>query len=258
MVAASVAAAIAIAPPSGATGVTSHLDAGQRWMLASAGEQSPSGRFQLFLYPDGGGIELDEVVHGTQAIAWKITPGNINRTCRHGYLAMQTNGNLVDYCRAGDPLWATNTAGTGHHNSFQLLNDGNMVVRTEAGRTVWSAGSTRPMLTTSEELTPGQRLRTKLYLNHQWVSLTMARGGNVVLTYGARVAWSSGTHTPGSRLVLHRGGNLVVVGPRGHTLWSSHTAGAGARTLLNVFDDGTVAEARITGNGGGIRWSRSG
>jgi hypothetical protein len=41
-------------------------------------------------------------------------------------------------------------------------------------------------------------------------------------------------------------------------LWSSHTVGAGAGALLNVFDEGEVAEARITGGGGGIRWSRSG
>lgn len=254
----SLAAATLAASPSAATGLTSQLDAGHRWMLASAGEQSPSGRFELFLYPDGGGIELDEVVHTNQAIAWKIQPGDINRNCRRGYLAMQTNGNLVDYCRPGDPLWSTHTAGTGHHNSFELLNNGNMVVRTAAGRTVWSAGSTRPMLLTGEQLTPGQRLRTKEYLNHRWVSLTMERGGNVVLTYGARVAWTSGTHNAGSRLMLLRDGNLVVEGPHGHTLWSSHTVGAGAGTLLNVFDEGEVAVARITGGGGGIRWSRSG
>ena len=88
--AASVAGATLAASPSAAAGVTSQLDAGHRWMLASAGEQSPSGRFQLFLYPDGGGIELDEVVHTNQAIALEIQPGDINRNCRRGYLAMQT------------------------------------------------------------------------------------------------------------------------------------------------------------------------
>ncbi len=171
---------------------------------------------------------------------------------------MQTSGNLVDYCRAGVPLWSTHTAGTGHHNYFELLNSGDMVVRTASGRTVWSAGSARPMLLTGERLAPGQRLRTKQYINHRYVSLTMEHSGNLVLTYGSRVAWRSGTHNAGSDLELLHDGNLVIVGPHGHTLWATHTAGGGAGTLLNVFDEGEVAQARVTGGSGRIRWSRSG
>ncbi len=233
-------------------------------MLASAGEASPSNRYQLFLYTDGG-MELDEVVHlasdprgsESQFMAWNGVPQNVNRNCGRGYLAMRTNGSLVMYCRTGDPIWSTHTTGTGHRNYFQILDNGNLVVRTAAGRTVWSSGSTAPMITTGQHLNSGQRLRTFEW-GHRYINLTMQRTGDLVLTYGSRIAWHSDTHNPGSRLVLLRGGNLIVQGPHGHTLWSTRTAGLGAGTTLAVHDNGEIAEAEIDGPHGSIRWSRSG
>jgi hypothetical protein len=242
----------------------SRLEAGQRWMLATADEGSPSGQYELMLYTDGG-MELDEVVHlasdprGALAefAAWDGVPQNVHRNCRHGYLTMQNNGNLVMYCRAGDPIWSTHTAGSGRHNHFQILNTDNLVVRTATGRTVWSAHSTAPMITTGQHLDPGQRLRTYEW-GHRYITLAMRRTGDLVLTYGRRTIWHSGTHTSNSTLSLLRGGNVVVQGPRGRTLWSTHTAGAGAGTTLEVVDDGRIAEARLTGPHDRRLWSHSG
>lgn len=246
-------------------GVPSGLDAGQRRSLNSTGFNSPSGRFELFLFTDGG-MELDEVVHLAsqppgalaQFTAWDGVRQDINRHCDHGYLIMQTNGNLVMYCRAGAPIWSTHTAGTGAHNYFRVQDNGNLVVYNGAGHAVWAAGSTAPMITTGQHLDPGRQLRVLAYSDHAFVSLTMQRAGDLVLTYGSRVAWRSGTHTPGSRLVLFPGGNLVIQGPHGRTIWSTHTAGIGAGTTLAVFDNGRIAEAALTGPHGNIRWSRSG
>jgi hypothetical protein len=104
-------------------------------------------------------------------------------------------------------------------------------------------------------LDPGRRLRSQDW-DHPFVSLTMRRSGDLVLTYGRRVAWHSNTHVPGSRLVLRASGNLVVVGPHGRVQWASHTADFGRGAVLQVLDDGKIAEARLTARHHG--WSRSG
>jgi hypothetical protein len=245
-------------------GLPTRLEAGQRWSLPTTVAQSPSGEFQFVTFRDGQ-MELDQIVHLphsptgaiTEAMTWGVSGGNINRNCQHGYLTMQTDGNLVEYCRPGDPIWSTHTRGTGQHNYFQIQDNGNLVVRTATGHRVWSSGSTAAMLATGQHLDSGARLRTKGY-GHRFVSLTMQRDGDLVLTYGARMAWHSDTHVARARLAFLRGGNLIVEGPRGKTLWSSHTAGIGAASSLMVLDDGKIAEARITGPHGHTRWSRMG
>lgn len=227
------------------------------------GGASTSGVFQLVLFDDGGmTLYQDEPIKGGPAgggqefQVWDGFQQNINDNCPHAYLAMQTDGNLVRYCRAGDPLWSTHTAGTGSHNHFQIQNDGNLAVYTSAGKRVWASHSAAAAMLTGQHLNPGQRLRTQS-ANHPFVSLTMQTGGDLVLTYGARLAWHSGTHTPGSSLQLLPGGNLIVQGPHGHTLWSTHTAGIGVGTTLAVYDEGEIAEVLLDGDHG-TSWSRSG
>jgi hypothetical protein len=245
-------------------GLPSRLDTGQRLSLHFGDAQSPSGEFQFSTFPDGQ-MELDQHLQQdhlprraiTEAMTWGVSGGHINRRCGRGYLIMQTNGNLVEYCTPGTPIWSTHTQGTGSHNYFQILDNGNLVVRTGDGRRVWASGSTSAIMTTGQRLASGSRLRTKEY-EHRYVSLTMQRTGDLVLTYGSRLAWHTGTHVAGSRMAFLRGGNLVVEGPRGRILWASHTAGIGSGSSLMVLDDGKIAEARITGPRGDTRWSRMG
>lgn len=65
--------------------------------------------------------------------------------------------------------------------------------------------------------------------------LTMRRSGNLVQDVrvnGHRFpVWSSGTTTPGARLVLQRDGNLVIRDRRGRPQWSTRTRGTGASSL---------------------------
>jgi len=204
----------------------SRLDAGHRWSFTGAYAQSPSGRYQLDFHDDGG-LELQEDVQlpGSQGHTgfhlWSGFQEDIRRDCRKGYLAMQTDGNLVVYCRPGHPLWATHTAGTGSHDYFSVQDDGNLTVRTGSGHRVWASGSTDPFIATGQHLDPGRRIRTQEW-DHPFVSLTMRRSGDLVLTYGRRIAWHTNTHVAGSRLVLRRSGNLVVQSPHGRVLWASH------------------------------------
>jgi surface antigen len=54
-------------------------------------------------------------------------------------LVMQTDGNLVEYDSAGQPLWASETSG--HPGAYAALqaSDGNLVVYPQAGSYLWSA-----------------------------------------------------------------------------------------------------------------------
>lgn len=51
---------------------------------------------------------------------------------------MQTDGNLVEYFD-GDPLWASNTGGTGNHAVMQ--SDGNLVIYTSTGHAQWASNT---------------------------------------------------------------------------------------------------------------------
>jgi len=238
------------------------LDAGHRWLLSNVYAQSASGRYTLY-FSIHGGLDLQEDVRlpghsqSSEFDLWRGFQENLYRDCSHGYLAMQTDGNLVLYCRRGHPIWSTHTAGTGTHNHFSVQDNGNLVVRTASGRRVWASGSTDPFITTGQRLEPGRRIRVQDW-DHPFVSLTMRRSGDLVLTYGRRVAWHTNTHVPGSRAVLRTSGNLVVVAPHGRVQWASHTAAFGVGSVLVLYDEGRIATARLTGRHGHQQWERSG
>lgn len=81
----------------------------------------------------------------------------------------------------------------------------------------------------------------------------MQRDGRLVLRDGRRVVWH--THRTGAhpRLVLRHGGNLVVFA-RHRVLWTSNTAGSGARRLV-LGNDGLLA---VHSRGGTVWTTRSG
>ncbi|MFD7836189.1 FG-GAP-like repeat-containing protein [Streptomyces sp. NPDC059761] len=114
---------------------------------------------------------IDGVTGGSRIPAGTtLTPG-ASFTSRSAKLTLQADGNLVITSNAGKTLWSAGTAGTGAKAVMQ--NDGNLVVYKADGTTA---------------------------------------------------AWASATHQPGSYALLQDRGNLIVYNLKGQSLWSSGTA----------------------------------
>jgi hypothetical protein len=111
------------------------LAAGQR-LLAGQSLVSTSGRYGLYMQTDG---NLVIYINTSQPIWASNTTG----TGSNDYLVMQTDGNLVVYTGSGRPVWASNTARTGSSNYLVMQDDGNLVVYTGAGRPVWASNTVR-------------------------------------------------------------------------------------------------------------------
>lgn len=219
------------------------LTVGHTWTDVSfAG--SASGEFSLGVFSYG--LQLDENIDsGGRSIGTDTwTSPRVNGHCRRPGLTMEPSGAAVLHCHARR-LWATPTRGTGHDNTLRVRNDGEVVVVTADGRIVWRSGSGRALLGTGGRVDPGQELRNCSSQRVGCDRLTMRRSGDLVLHRGAEVAWRTGTHVPGSRLALLKGGNMVVVGPAGRLLWASHTHRLGRSAYLIVGSNSSGTGARI-------------
>jgi hypothetical protein len=79
-------------------------------------------------------------------------------------------------------------------------------------------------------------------------TLTMQRSGNLVEHVSANHArypvWSSGTRSPGARLVVARSGEVAVKSKARKTLWSSHTHGNPGGRLTLQRDGNIVVRTR--------------
>ena len=187
-------------------------------------------------------------------------------------LTFQTDGNLVEYSPAGQPLWASGTTNEGAVEAvFQT--DGNLVVYGTPNpdgseRPLWASGTggnpgatlhvqddgniviyqgSTPLwetntLTGSPVLLPGQSITSP---NGQFV-LTFQTDGNLVeYSPAGQPLWASGTTNEGAvEAVFQTDGNLVVYGtpnPDGseRPLWASGTGGNPGATL-HVQDDGNI------------------
>ena len=76
------------------------------------------------------------------------TAGN-SQTNRGGYVAMQSDGNLVVYTVSGVPLWATGTGGQSPANPhLDLQEDGNLVLYFQSGPNApkWATGTCEPWM----------------------------------------------------------------------------------------------------------------
>jgi hypothetical protein len=239
-----VGAAASTAVPAEAAGGRSVLTAGHSWTgIASAA--SPSGQFRLGIYFYGLQLDqdIDTKVLSVGTTVWMSKP-RANGRCSRPQLTMQTDGAAVLHCGT-HRLWATPTRGSGSANTFRIRDDGQLVVRTGTGHIVWRSGSGPAMLAAGHRLLPGQALRNCTVFG-RCTSLTMRRNGDLVLAYGKRVNWHTGTgRHPGAALVFGRTGALQVVGPRGRVLWRAHTGGIGPASYLIVGYTPSGTGARV-------------
>lgn len=237
-------AASATSPNTGST-----LTAGQelRLITSASGRQSimsPDRSYQLSIYYNatssragGVGIEIDEATPPVWAGIWTQTGAATPST----YLALQTDGNLVLYARAGDAIWSTRTAGTGSRNRLVMQDDGNLVLYNASGKAVWSSHTGKEVLGTGEKLTAGHRLINVYSHSVPPTVLSMQTDGDLVMTYHGAMVWASNTSAPGSYLVMQPNGSLAIIG-KGAVQWTSRTIGMagadGARPFLDVRTDG--------------------
>lgn len=222
------------------------LRAGQTWTSSHPSYYSGSREFQAFL--SGGMFSLQQETPQTGTGVWSagLLVGDVLTPTT---LTLQRDGNLV-LLAAGRVNWSSGTSGSGSANSLTIQDDGNIVMRTSAGRAVWASGSARAILAPGKVLAVGGRLRNQNGVDLPWAELTMQPDGNLVLRYGAELVWSSGTRVAGSRLVMQSDGNAVVLAPSGAAVWSTGTAGHPGSVLLV----GGVRNIQISG--GSTWWSR--
>lgn len=208
---------------------------------------SPSGVFQIQVGGTSAIMAEDETFAdgvGVGAYPWWVfaypTGYSLNDRSR---MTLGTDGNLVLYSSAGRVIWASNTAGTGSGDRLYMQNNGDLVLYNAAGYAVWASGNTANDILAGTTILPGQQYVNTYRLRFvgQPTRLTMQSDGNLVLTFGSTVSWSSNTHVPGSRAVLTYAGDLVVVSPAGAPLWHSNTRGKDAFIYLNSCGQASVS-----------------
>ncbi len=101
-------------------------------LLAGDARTSQDGRFSL-VYQHDGNLVLVELASGQPL--WATDTGGTGA----GVTAMQSDGNLVVYDGSGVARWASYTGPGATHLVVQ--NDGNLVIRDTAGTPLWSSGT---------------------------------------------------------------------------------------------------------------------
>jgi hypothetical protein len=93
---------------------------------------SPSGQYALIMQSDGNVVLYDLWSRGINPL-WTSKTYNLGAA----YAIMKSDGNFVAYA-GGTAEFATNTSGN-HGAVITLLNDGNLVVTSEGGETLWTS-----------------------------------------------------------------------------------------------------------------------
>ncbi len=214
-----------------------------------AGQQldSPDGHYELAMQADGNLVEYSV---GGQALWATGTHGDDG-----AHALMQANGNLALYDTAGAVLWSSNSHTT-RCPQLVIQNDGNVVIY--APKQIWATNTVQSTLKPGDVLRPGWAIYSPPPEDFR---LVMQDDGNLVLYDGAgKPTWASGTdHHPGAHAAMQTDGNLVVYPPTGHALWASDTDHhPGAYVALQtdgnlVVYDGTTPlwASKTNGQGGG-------
>lgn len=237
---------VAPAPAVARSAPPSVLLAGQQLVALTGHDRltSPSGEFVLVVAPDL--LVLDQLAQldgprGPDSIEtglwFRDDEGRHQSNRDHSILRLRRNGNLTLTTAGGTLLWASHTRGTG---TRLLLGDGgNLVLRTSSGAAIWQTRTTPVYLAAGEKLRSGSRLVSRWGSQQdrtpRVLSLSMQRDGNLVYRCNSKVYWSTNTHVPGAWLAMQKGGDLVVRGPAGRLLWSTHTSGAGSYTYFDAI-----------------------
>jgi lysozyme len=189
--------------------------------------ESANRQYRLAMQTDGNLVE-----YGNGRALWSTRTSHNNGAS----LRMQSDGNLVLYSASGQALWWSGTSGYGSGGQFNVGNGGALGLKF-GSQWLWSNGAPgSDRLTSGATLIGGQYLHTPAGTG----LLTMQTDGNLVLYRYGKARWFSATDRyPGSRLILQSDGNLVIYDGAGVPRWSSRTAGSGANRL-DLQTDGNL------------------
>jgi hypothetical protein len=182
---------------------------------------SPNGQFSLAMQTDGNLVEYD----GSTA-AWATATNTAGSD-----VDMQGDGNLVVY-NGSTATWASGTSG--NPGAYLVLgNDGVLSIDAPNGTPLWGAKS---ILVPNATLGAGQ----SIFSPNGKYRLTMQADGNFVEYDGSTAAWASGgSLVAGSTVTMQTDGNLVVY--NGATAkWASGTNGNPGSYLV-LGDNGIVS-----------------
>jgi len=194
-------------------------------------------------------------------------------------LELDADGVLRLVAPDGTPVWAPDDGdGAAVRGArLEVHDDGDLVLLDADGAAVWSTGTGQraSVLAAGGVVVPGQPLtspdgRHVLVVRRagnvvllgpdsrpRWSAGTDGRGAALALgadgalvvrdDAGRRVWWTHRPPVPGSTLVLHDDGDLVLVGPDGATVWSS---GTGLAPSVLGVDDALAVGQRLDGPDG--------
>jgi|GEM_PF-739623 len=198
--------------------------------------RSPGGQYELAMQRDGNLVEYTSAGRALWASGTQGSPG--------AAAVMERDGDLVVIARSGGVLWQTRTAG--HPGAvLGVRGDGNLVVTSASGVLLWQSGSD------NDRLAPGERLETgwSLVSRGSGCRLVLQRDGNLVL-YSAtgRPVWASGTSGhPGDEVTMQQDGDLLIRTVSGSVLWTSRTGGVPGASLF-VSRDASLFVERTDGD----------
>ncbi|MFV0459276.1 MAG: 5'-nucleotidase C-terminal domain-containing protein [Actinomycetales bacterium] len=203
----------------------------------TAGLSLTSGGYTLAMQADGNLVQYAEAGRVLWSSGTEGNPG--------AFAVMQADGNLVVYGPAG-ALFSTGTGGAAGAG-VTLQADGNLVVYSATGSPLWATGVDEPTPETSDRLTAGSWLRPgdELVSQDGQHRVVMQTDGNLVQYGPAGARWWSGTAgASADGAVVQSDGNLVVYSTTGTALWASRTTSG---QLLVIQDDGNLVLYSATG-----------
>lgn len=182
----------------------------------TAGQQLQNGVFTLAMQSDGNLVDYVQEPDGQSYPAWDTgTAGHPG-----AYLIMQGDGNLVIYATNGTPLW---NAGTWGHpgSNMTLWSNGALIVWASNGVPLWgsgagpAAGSFPSSPASATALNAGQGLLDGQSLQAGSYQLVMQTDGNLVVYGPAGAVWDSGT-------VGQPGDSLIMQGDGNLVIYSAY------------------------------------
>ena len=166
------------------------------------------------------------------------------------YARLGGDGNLVVYSSSGSTLWQTNDEGMAGSPTFDIQNDGNIVLYGSKGA-FWARNSSLTSSWASSTLNAGQGINSP---NGQY-RLDMQADGNLVEYGPSGPLWASNTDGIGGGNYVRLGtdGNLIVDSGGGSALWQTSNEGFAGSPTFDIQNDGNIVLYGTDGH----YWARS-